>query len=57
MAGSRRISSFNHSSTATPLEDQERPTSGEDKKELWSSLLNGVSSGKRLPEKNVLVLG
>ena len=31
---------------------------GEDhKKELWSSMLDGVSSGKRLPEKTLLVLG
>ncbi len=27
------------------------------KKELWSSMLDSVASGKRLPEKNILVLG
>lgn len=27
------------------------------KKDLWSSMLDGVASGKRLPEKNVLILG
>ncbi|KAI4267669.1 MAG: hypothetical protein L6R35_006832, partial [Caloplaca aegaea] len=30
---------------------------GEQEKNLWSSLLNGVASGKKLPEKNLLVLG
>ncbi|KAL8644135.1 MAG: hypothetical protein Q9210_007406, partial [Variospora velana] len=30
---------------------------GEHEKNLWSSLLNGVASGKKLPEKNLLVLG
>ncbi|KAL8761521.1 MAG: hypothetical protein Q9184_002370 [Pyrenodesmia sp. 2 TL-2023] len=35
-----------------------RPQSkGEQEKNLWSSLLNGVASGKKLPEKNLLVLG
>lgn len=27
------------------------------KKNIWSSLLDTVANGKRLPEKNVLVLG
>ncbi|KAI9812781.1 MAG: hypothetical protein M1827_004537 [Pycnora praestabilis] len=32
--------------------------SGDDlTKDLWSSMLSGVASGKRLPEKNVLILG
>jgi hypothetical protein len=26
-------------------------------KGIWSSMLDGVASGKRLPEKNILVLG
>ncbi|KAF4124393.1 dynein light intermediate chain 1, cytosolic [Geosmithia morbida] len=30
---------------------------GEQKKNLWTSMLESVSSGKRLPEKNLLVLG
>ncbi|KAK5655926.1 hypothetical protein OQA88_5061 [Cercophora sp. LCS_1] len=30
---------------------------GEVKKDLWSSMLDSVASGKRLPEKNILVLG
>lgn len=34
-----------------------RSQSSDDKNDIWSSLLDGVASGKRLPEKNVLVLG
>ncbi|KAK0612541.1 dynein light intermediate chain-domain-containing protein [Bombardia bombarda] len=30
---------------------------GDSKKELWSSMLDSVASAKRLPEKNILVLG
>ena len=29
----------------------------EQKKNLWTSMLESVASGKRLPEKNLLVLG
>ena len=36
--------------------DHDRPKSA-DKNDLWSSMLDGVASGKRLPEKNILVLG
>ncbi|KGO68878.1 hypothetical protein PITC_078190 [Penicillium italicum] len=35
-----------------------RPTSKDgSKKNIWSSLLDTVANGKRLPEKNLLVLG
>ncbi|WEW55937.1 hypothetical protein PRK78_001372 [Emydomyces testavorans] len=34
-----------------------RPTSKDGKKNLWSSMLDGVASGKRLPGKTLLVLG
>lgn len=38
--------------------DQEQPKKEDpDKKDMWSSMLDNVASGKRLPEKNVLVLG
>ncbi|KAI5285241.1 hypothetical protein KEM54_000725, partial [Ascosphaera aggregata] len=41
---------------ATPSDS--RPTSeGGIKRNLWSSMLDGVASAKRLPEKNLLVLG
>jgi dynein light intermediate chain 1, cytosolic len=38
-------------------DESARPNSSEGKKEIWSSMLDGVSSGKRLPEKSLLVLG
>ena len=35
-----------------------RPQSSDDPKgNMWSGLLDSVASGKRLPEKNVIVLG
>jgi hypothetical protein len=37
--------------------DHDRPKSADTKKDMWSSMLDGVASGKRLPEKNILVLG
>lgn len=49
------MSTYTQASTST---DRERPGSGHTaQKELWSSMLDGVASGKRLPEKNLLVLG
>lgn len=37
---------------------QVRPKSKDEAEEgLWSSMLNSVATGKRLPEKNLLVLG
>ena len=30
---------------------------GEPKTNLWTSMLESVASGKRLPEKNLLILG
>lgn len=36
----------------------ERPqSSGETEKGLWSSMLDSVASGKKLPEKSLVVLG
>ncbi|GAB7356956.1 hypothetical protein MBLNU459_g7798t1 [Dothideomycetes sp. NU459] len=32
-------------------------TAGSDNKEIWSALLDNVSSGKKMPEKNLVVLG
>ncbi|KAJ9657389.1 hypothetical protein H2201_008183 [Coniosporium apollinis] len=49
-----RASTYTHRGTG----NDDRPKSSDaPKKELWSSMLDGVSSGKRLPEKSVLVLG
>ncbi len=50
-----RMSTYAQISTSS---DHERPQSGDSaKKDMWSSMLNSVASGKRLPEKNILVLG
>ncbi|KAK2750436.1 hypothetical protein FQN57_003916 [Myotisia sp. PD_48] len=44
--------------TASKAENLSRPTSKDGPgKNLWSSMLDGVGSGKRLPEKTLLVLG
>lgn len=38
--------------------NKDKPLSqDEPEKNMWSSLLDSVASGKKLPEKNVLVLG
>jgi dynein light intermediate chain 1 len=53
--------SSNGMSTYTQISassDHERPKSGDSaKKDMWSSMLDSVASGKRLPEKNIIVLG
>ncbi|MCJ1423266.1 hypothetical protein MMC29_001148 [Sticta canariensis] len=44
--------------TKSTASNSGRPQSnGETEKDLWSSMLDGVASGKKLPEKNILVLG
>ena len=53
-------SSNNRTSTYTQVStssDHDRPKSADAKKDIWSSMLDSVASGKRLPEKNILVLG
>lgn len=50
MASNNRISSY------TATSDHDRPRS-EEKKDMWSSMLDSVATGKKLPEKNILVLG
>jgi dynein light intermediate chain 1, cytosolic len=50
----------NRTSTYTQVSsssDHDRPKSSDAKKDMWSSMLDGVASGKKLPEKNILVLG
>ncbi|KAH9214011.1 dynein light intermediate chain-domain-containing protein [Leptodontidium sp. 2 PMI_412] len=54
MASNNRTSTYTQVSTSS---DHDRPKSADEKKNLWSSLLDSVASGKRLPEKNILVLG
>ncbi|KAH6643404.1 dynein light intermediate chain-domain-containing protein [Truncatella angustata] len=48
-ANTNRFSTY--TSTSTGPEDEEK------KKDMWSSMLDNVASAKRLPEKNMLVLG
>ena len=50
-ANSNRFSSNTTSSGGSDSKNGER------KKDLWSSMLDSVASGKQLPEKNLLVLG
>ena len=44
--------------TSAPSTHQSNSHAGiEHKENIWSSLLSSVSGGKRLPEKNLIVLG
>jgi len=47
----------NRVSTYTTASGGSEAKNGEQKKDMWSSMLDSVASGKRLPEKNILVLG
>jgi dynein light intermediate chain 1 len=51
--------SLHRQSTLTVGSDEADGRNGEQKKSLgiWGSMLESVASGKRLPEKNLLVLG
>lgn len=54
----QRMSNFSQNSGSKLGDGGSRPTSKDgNKKNIWSSMLDGVASGKRLPEKNMLVLG
>ena len=50
MTAANRVSTYTSTSTGTDGRNGEQ-------KNLWTSMLGSVASGKRLPEKNVLVLG
>ncbi|KAG9244633.1 dynein light intermediate chain-domain-containing protein [Calycina marina] len=54
MASSQRTSAYTQASGGT---GDDRPKSLDTKNNIWSSMLNSVSSGKKLPAKNILVLG
>jgi dynein light intermediate chain 1, cytosolic len=47
----------NRHSTQTAGSGEADGQNGEQKKNLWISMLESVASGKRLPEKNLVVLG
>ncbi|KAF3353943.1 hypothetical protein VdG1_07842 [Verticillium dahliae VDG1] len=49
-ANGNRVSTYTSVSTGSDSRNAE-------KKDLWSTLLDSVASGKRLPEKNIIVLG
>ncbi|KAK6821370.1 hypothetical protein PG990_013392 [Apiospora arundinis] len=52
-ANTNRFSTY----TSTSVGSGSDGKNGEPKKDMWSSMLDNVASGKRLPEKNMLVLG
>lgn len=47
----------NRISTYTMTSRDGDSQNGEPKRNLWTSMLESVASGKRLPEKNLLVMG
>ncbi|KAK7756511.1 hypothetical protein SLS62_001345 [Diatrype stigma] len=51
-ANANRFSTYTSTSVGSGSEGKH----GEPKKDMWSSMLDNVASGKRLPEKNLLVL-
>ena len=53
-ANSNRFSTYTSTSVGTGTGSDGKK---DDKKDMWSSMLDSVASGKKLPEKNMLVLG
>lgn len=49
-ANTKRVSTYTTGSGDADTRNGER-------KDLWTSMLESVASGKRLPEKNLIVLG
>lgn len=49
------MAAYNSSNRAR--EEHRSKASDPSERNIWSSMLENVSSGKRLPEKNILVLG
>lgn len=52
-ANTNRFSTYTSASGASGSDGK----NGDSKKDMWSSMLDSVASGKRLPEKNLLVMG
>lgn len=50
-------SNSNRFSTYTSASGGSESKNGEPRKDMWSSMLDSVASGKRLPERNLLVMG
>lgn len=49
------MAAYNSSNRAS--EEDKSKASDLNERNIWSSMLENVASGKRLPEKNILVLG
>ena len=50
------MAAYNSSQRSSDLDDRTK-VSDSSERNIWSSMLENVASGKRLPEKNILVLG
>jgi len=55
-ANTNRYSSYTAASAASAT-DSKNGDKADTKKDLWSSMLSSVASGRRLPEKNIILLG
>lgn len=55
MAINNKLSGY--SQVSHTIDNDQIKSADNAKKDSWSSMLDGVASGKRLPEKNILVLG
>ncbi|KAK3903990.1 dynein light intermediate chain-domain-containing protein [Staphylotrichum tortipilum] len=53
-ANTNRYSAYTAASAASAADSKNGDA---DKKDLWSSMLSSVASGRRLPEKNIILLG
>jgi dynein light intermediate chain 1 len=53
-----RAAGTSKTATISDYEASKHPRSHDGpKNEIWTSMLDGVASGKRLPKRNILVLG
>lgn len=52
-ANTNRYSSYTAASSGSGSKDGDKA----EKRDLWTSMLHSVASGKRLPEKNIILLG
>ena len=57
IASMNRQSKFRGPVTSNKSRNDGSQSSGDSEKGMWSSMLDSVASGKKLPEKNLVVLG
>ena len=50
-------SNFRNPVLTNKTKNDKSHSGGDSEKGMWSSMLDSVASGKKLPEKNVIVLG